>query len=54
MNYDIVCFAHDKKTTQLKPHCIGEGFAYKCFENILGTKEYYPRLNLHHNLNFPE
>ncbi len=38
MNYDIVCFAHDKKTTQLKPHCIGEGFAYKCFENILGTK----------------
>lgn len=40
MNYDYVCFAHDKKTTQIKPYCIGEGFSYKCFENILGT-EYF-------------
>lgn len=38
--YDLVCFAHDKKTTQLKPLSVGESFAYKCFENILGSKEY--------------
>lgn len=37
MNYDYVCFAHDKKTAQIKPYCVGEGFSYKCFENILGT-----------------
>lgn len=38
--YDYVCFAHDKKVLQLKPYMIGEGFAYKCFENLLGTKEF--------------
>ena len=40
MDYDIVCFAHDKKTKQLKPYCVGEGFSYKCFENILGSKDF--------------
>lgn len=39
LNYDYVCFAHDKKVTQLTPYSIGDGFAYKCFENILGSKE---------------
>ncbi|MDD6036166.1 MAG: rhamnan synthesis F family protein [Lachnospiraceae bacterium] len=39
-NYDYVCFVHDKKTTQIKPYCNGEGFAYKCWENNLGSKEY--------------
>lgn len=39
LNYDYVCFAHDKKVTQLSPYSIGDGFAYKCFENILGSKE---------------
>jgi rhamnosyltransferase len=38
--YDYVCFAHDKKVTQLKPYSIGQGFADKCFENILATKGY--------------
>lgn len=38
LKYDYVCFAHDKKVTQLSPHSIGDGFAYKCFENILGSK----------------
>ena len=28
--YDYVCFVHDKKTAQLKPGSVGEGFAYKC------------------------
>lgn len=40
MKYDYVCFAHDKKVTQLSPKSIGEGFAYKCFENILATRQY--------------
>ena len=40
MKYDYVCFAHDKKVTQLSPRSIGDGFAYKCFENILASKEY--------------
>ncbi|MCI6783753.1 MAG: rhamnan synthesis F family protein [Lachnospiraceae bacterium] len=40
MDYDYVCFAHDKKVTQLTPETIGAGFAYKCFENLLPTKEF--------------
>ena len=36
LQYDYVCFAHDKKVTQLSPYSIGDGFAYKCFENVLG------------------
>ena len=35
MNYDYVCFAHDKKVTQLSMRIKGESFSYKCFENIL-------------------
>lgn len=38
--YDYVCFAHDKKVTQLWPQSKGEGFAYKCFENILASKDF--------------
>lgn len=38
--YDVACFVHDKKTTQLKPYSVGESFAYKCFENVLGSKAY--------------
>ena len=40
MDYDIVCFAHDKKTAQINPGSVGEGFAYKCFENTLHNKEF--------------
>ncbi|OKP85719.1 rhamnan synthesis protein F [Paenibacillus sp. P32E] len=40
MNYDYVCFAHDKKTAQIKPYSVGESFSYKCFENILSSKQY--------------
>lgn len=39
-DYDYVCFMHDKKTTQIKPYCNGESFAYKCFENNLASREY--------------
>lgn len=40
MDYDIVCFAHDKKTAQVKPGTVGASFAYKCFENTLSSKAY--------------
>jgi rhamnosyltransferase len=40
MNYDYVCFAHDKKTTQAKPLLSGESFAYKCLENVLGSENF--------------
>lgn len=40
MNYDLVCFAHDKKTAQVKPGSCGNSFAYKCFENVLSNKTY--------------
>lgn len=38
--YDYICFAHDKKSTHLKPYIIGESFSYKCFENILASKNF--------------
>lgn len=40
MEYDIACFVHDKKTAQLNPGSVGEGFAYKCFSNTLYNKEF--------------
>lgn len=38
--YDLVCFAHDKKTTQFEPYTIGQSFGYKCLENVLGGPQY--------------
>lgn len=56
MNYDLVCFAHDKKAVQVHPGTVGESFAYKCYENILGSEAFiqnvvstfiqHPRLGL--------
>ena len=40
MNYDYVCFMHDKKTAQLKPYCVGKDFRYKCYEGNLSSKSY--------------
>ena len=39
-NYDLVCFIHDKKVTQIDPGTVGEGFALKCFENVLASPEF--------------
>lgn len=39
-NYDYVCFAHDKKVTQLDQGIKGYYFSEHCFQNILGSKEY--------------
>lgn len=33
--YDYICFAHDKKTKQLKNGLAGQGFADRCLNNIL-------------------
>lgn len=40
MDYDVVCTAHDKKTNYWKPLIVGESYAYHCFENVLGSREY--------------
>lgn len=40
LEYDYVCFAHDKKVTQLKPQSIGASWAYECFESVLKNKDY--------------
>lgn len=40
LNYDIVCFAHDKKVTQLTPECKGAAWAYQCFESVLKNRDY--------------
>lgn len=43
-DYDLVCFAHDKKVTQLDQGSVGEGFAEKCFQNMFATPEYVENL----------
>ena len=40
MDYDYVCFVHDKKTAQLSPGSLGDSFGYKCWKNTLYNKEY--------------
>lgn len=40
MDYDYVCFAHDKKVGQLEYLSVGASFAYQCLENTLGTEGY--------------
>lgn len=40
MNYDYVCFAHDKKVTQIEMGSVGASFAYHCLENVLGSEGY--------------
>lgn len=39
-NYDLICFAHDKKVGQLYFKIKGETFSNQCFENILGSAEF--------------
>lgn len=38
--YDLVCFSHDKKTTQSSMGSVGESFAYQCYANILYNRNY--------------
>lgn len=37
--YDLFCFAHDKKAGQMRPGSVGDSFGYKCLENILHSRE---------------
>lgn len=39
-NYEVVCFAHDKKAGQISPKSVGVSFAYKCYENVLANEKY--------------
>ncbi len=40
MDYDYVCFAHDKKVGQLEFGSVGASFAYHCLENVLSSEGY--------------
>ena len=40
LQYDLVCFAHDKKSPQMSLPGVGRSWAYKLHENTLGTREY--------------
>ncbi len=35
--YDVICYMHDKKTTQWAPASVGDAFSYQCFENNLAS-----------------
>ena len=39
-NYDLVCFMHDKKVSQLDYGIKGYAFSERCFQNLLPTKEF--------------
>lgn len=39
LDYDYVCFVHDKKVTQLDLGIKGYTFSERCFRNLLGSKE---------------
>lgn len=39
-NYDYVCFVHDKKVAQLDASIKGASFSYKCFENLLKSRDF--------------
>ena len=38
--HDLICFAHDKKTLQIKPEGVGRSWRYKLYQNMFSTKEY--------------
>ena len=37
-NFDLVCFAHDKKSSQLQPSTLAKSWAYKLHENVCGSR----------------
>lgn len=38
--YDVCCFVHDKKTPQVRPGSVGQGFALKCYGNTLYNRHF--------------
>ena len=45
--YDYVCAVHDKKVKQMLPLSLGDSWSYKCFDNLLGSKEYVQNIISH-------
>lgn len=43
-SHDIICYLHDKKTTQLYPGSVGKGFAKKCYQNIIPSRLYVKQI----------
>ena len=39
-DFDLICFAHEKKSSHVKPLSAGRAWAYKLNENMFATKEY--------------
>lgn len=39
-DYNLICFIHDKKSSQIKLLSVGEYFADNCYENLLCSTEY--------------
>ena len=39
-DHDLICFAHDKKTKQVKPESVGRAWRYKLNENLFGSCKY--------------
>ena len=49
--YEICCFVHDKKSSQVKPHENGYFFFVRCLDNLLGSGEQIKHIiNLFNNL----
>lgn len=38
--YDLICFAHDKKSSQIRPQTVGKAFFSRCIQSVLSTSEY--------------
>lgn len=45
-NYDLICFAHDKKTAHEKPSSLGSSFSYRCWNNVLYNNFYIQNIIL--------
>lgn len=39
-NFDLICFSHDKKTTQQSPGSVGISWAYELNQNMIATNNY--------------
>jgi rhamnosyltransferase len=39
-NYELICFMHDKKSTQVSPLSVGRSWSYKLNENTVASKEF--------------
>ncbi len=38
-NYDVICFVHDKKSSQMKYESVGRDFNNRIWQSLLGSKE---------------